>query len=176
MSDDALNQNWGLADDLLEQLEAEVEARKRTEQAASVDISRRYLFAHVGPELIAIDDAHIREVVDRPKLTPWVQDRLVVGIFALRGEIVALLDPLARGERRPLAVVLDVGGREAALGIDGIAGVEYAAESEWEEIESNRLSWARLIQKGRKGKLKAALRLHPAQFLTVMSAQAETKE
>ena len=62
---------WGLADDLI----------KQADQGPRMI---KHLFGRVGDEALAIADHCIREVVDRPKVSPWLRDQRVVGVFALR--------------------------------------------------------------------------------------------
>lgn len=121
---------WGLADDLLETVDKGLRSLK-------------YLLGNVEGEALAIADIHIREVVDRPKISPWLKDNRVVGVFALRGDIYTLTDPLGLAKARRIAVVLEIPERFVAVGLDEMTGVQTIVENLWTEFESSKLPWAK---------------------------------
>lgn len=123
---------WGLADDLI----------ANQPQGPKVV---KYLFGRIGHEAVAIADRSIREVVDRPKVSPWLRDPRVVGVFALRGDIYTLTDPLGQGVARRIAVVLEHSERYIAVGLDEMTGVDSVSEALWKEFESTQLPWAKRI-------------------------------
>jgi len=145
---------WGLADDLLERLQDNVRETK-------------YLLAAVGNEVVAIPDVQILEVVDRPRVSRWLTDPLVVGTFALRGDIYTLTDPLESGTVREVAVVLYHGDRYVAIACDRMVGVETIADQDWEEFESPRFDWARRVWLGTD---PAAVLLEPDSYLSALAS------
>ncbi len=130
--------NWGLADDLLDRIGVGAGEAK-------------YLLAEVADEVVAVPDAKILEVVDRPKVTPWLVDRTIVGVFALRGDIYTLTDPIRAGQRRRIAIVAAVEGRLAAIACDRMVGVETVPDTDWEDLDHSRYPWAqRFWKRGRQ--------------------------
>lgn len=130
-----LKAGWGLADDLL----ATIAAPPR---------DRRCLVVEIGEERFAVPHEDVREVVDRPLVSPWLRDPWVIGVFALRGQICTLLDPLGEGRTRRTAVVLAREGRALALGVDGLAGVQTFAGDGWKDFDGGRFEWARRLFAG----------------------------
>lgn len=148
-----LSAPWGLADELLERLRNEAREIK-------------YLLAAVGEEVVAIPDFRILEVVDRPRLSRWLYDPIVVGTFALRGDIYTLTDPLQSGQARDIAVVLYHESRYVAVACDRMLGVETIADADWEEFESPQFEWARRVWLGSD---PAVVLLEPESYLGALS-------
>lgn len=154
-----LKAGWGLADDLL----VEVDQGPR---------ERRCLVVVAGAERFALPHESVREIVDRPKVSPWLPGDWVVGVLALRGDICTMIDPLGEGTARRTAVVLDVPGRRAALGVDALAGVHVFAEADWKDFDDGRFDWTRRIHAGAG---RATLWLDPERMLATLD-RLSTKE
>lgn len=154
-----LKAGWGLADDLLEMVD-----KGPTE--------RRCLVVVVGSERFAVPHEMVREIVDGPKVAPWLPGNWVVGVLALRGEICTLIDPVGAGAPRRIAVLLERPGRRVALAVDDLAGVHTFAEADWKDFEDGRFDWARRIHAGTG---KATLWLDPDLMLATLDRR-NTKE
>ncbi|RMF18242.1 MAG: chemotaxis protein CheW [Candidatus Dadabacteria bacterium] len=124
--------SWGFADDSLN-------------DEAVVDLRVKHLVARVGDQTIAIADRDIREVVDRPKVAPWLRDDWIAGVFALRGDIYTLTDPLGQGVPRRVAVAIEAEGRYLAVGVDQMVGVRFLEQESWQDLGDTPLIWARRV-------------------------------
>lgn len=158
MAEESLNGAWGLADDVMSQIGEDADVRHN-----------RYLLARMGNETVAIPDHKIFEVVDEPKVTPWLREKAVVGVFALRGDIYTLTDPLLDGEIRRIAVIVDLPGRFVAVACDKMVGVEHIADDEWEDLDSPSYAWARRLWK--RGDTPT-VQLDPEVYLELLSDPA----
>jgi chemotaxis signal transduction protein len=98
-----LNASWGLAEDVLTELDSRA---RRT----------KVLLAQVDDQVVAVREDEVLQVVDSPRVSGWIERPYVVGVFSLRGAIYALTDPAGRRCRRTVALVLDQPSRCRAVG------------------------------------------------------------
>lgn len=149
--DSVLKEAWGLAEDLLASLEASPAA-----------VERKYLVIQAGDQQIGIPESDIRVVVDTPAVSAWLSGDWLVGVFALRGDICALTDPLLQRTARRLAIVLERPGRHVAVGADAIVGSERLFDGDWKDVSGAALPWVSRMYKGRR---RAILLLDPGHYL-----------
>lgn len=127
--------SWGLKEEFLKEWE---------EREKKVVVTR------LKETLLAIPLWRIREIVRSPQITPFLLQSPLAGVFSLRGEIYAFVDPFFEKKIYPVALLLDIPKRFLSIGVDQILSFQTLT-SPPRKRRFPRAKWAKEMVKVEEG-------------------------